>query len=46
MRSAVLNEYIGAAGLQVEDVPKPTPGSGQVVVNMGRSMRLMPLVVC
>ena len=32
MRAAVLDEYIGAAGLRVEDVAKPQPGPGEVLV--------------
>ena len=34
MRSAVLTEYIGGAGLRVEDVPKPTPGSGHALIQV------------
>lgn len=34
MKSAVLIEYIGAAGLQVEDVAKPTPGPGQALIEV------------
>ncbi len=34
MRAAVLDEYIGAAGLRVEDVAKPQPGPGEVLVRV------------
>jgi NADPH:quinone reductase-like Zn-dependent oxidoreductase len=34
MRAAVLNEYIGAAGLVVQDVPRPVPGAGEVLIEV------------
>lgn len=37
MRAAVLNEYIGAMGLRVEDVAKPQPGPGEVLVGVAAS---------
>jgi len=37
MRAAVLNEYIGAMGLRVEDVTRPQPGPGEVFVRVAAS---------
>jgi len=32
MRAAVLNEYVGGAGLVVQDVPRPVPEAGEVLI--------------
>lgn len=37
MKAAVLSEYTGAAGLRVEDVEKPQPGPGEVLVRVAAS---------
>ncbi len=34
MRAAVLNEYVGTAGLVVQDVPRPVPGAGEVLIEV------------
>jgi NADPH:quinone reductase-like Zn-dependent oxidoreductase len=34
MRAAVLMEYIGAAGLVVQDVPRPVPEAGEVLIEV------------
>ena len=34
MRAAVLNEYVGGAGLVVQDVPRPVPEAGEVLIEV------------
>ncbi len=34
MRAAVLNEYVGGAGLVVQDVPRPIPEAGEVPIGV------------
>lgn len=34
MRAAVLNEYVGGAGLVVQDVPRPVPEAGEVLIGV------------
>jgi NADPH:quinone reductase len=37
MKAVVLHEYAAAAGLRIEQVPTPTPGPGQVLIEVAAS---------